>query len=101
MRIKVVSEMFEKINTSVKIVLLEDNLDPDEYILKYGYDRFKNKIDNHPTLEIERNLTILIEHCLDPIREKFGKPITVTSGYRCEKLNKLVGGKPNSQHLKG
>ena len=61
----------------------------------------KNKIDNHPTSEIERNLTILIEHCLDPIREKFGKPITVTSGYRCEKLNKLVGGKPNSQHLKG
>lgn len=61
----------------------------------------KNKIDNHPTPEIERNLTILIERCLDPIREKFGKPITVTSGYRCEKLNKLVGGKPNSQHLKG
>ena len=61
----------------------------------------KNKIDNHPTPEIEKNLTILIEHCLDPIREKFGKPITVTSGYRCEKLNKLVGGKPNSQHLKG
>ena len=59
------------------------------------------KRDNHPTSEIERNLTILIEHCLDPIREKFGKPITVTSGYRCEKLNKLVGGKPNSQHLKG
>ena len=56
----------------------------------------KNKIDNHSTPEIEKNLTILIEHCLDPIREKFGKPITVTSGYRCEKLNKLVGGKPNS-----
>ena len=61
----------------------------------------KNKIDNYPTPEIERNLTILIEHCLDPIREKFGKPITVTSGYRCEKLNKLVGGKSNSQHLRG
>lgn len=61
----------------------------------------KNKIDNHPTPEIERNLTILIERCLDPIREKFGKPITVTSGYRCDKLNRLVGGKPNSQHLKG
>ena len=43
----VVSEMFEQINTSVKIVLLEDNLDPDEYILKYGYDKFKNKIERN------------------------------------------------------
>lgn len=61
----------------------------------------KNKIDNHPTPQIEDNLKALIEECLDPIREKFGKPITVTSGYRCPKLNRLVGGKPNSQHLKG
>lgn len=37
---------------------------------------------------------------LDDIREKYGKPIYITSGYRCEKLNKKVGGKPNSQHLK-
>ena len=61
----------------------------------------KMKIDNTPSEEIKRNLTILIEECLDPIREKFGKPITVTSGYRCEKLNKEVGGVPNSDHKFG
>ena len=37
---------------------------------------------------------------LDDIRERYGKPIYITSGYRCEKLNKLVGGKPSSQHLR-
>lgn len=57
----VVSEMFEKINTSVKIVLLEDNLDPDEYILKYGYDRFKNKIDN-PLNLVEFKMQVLKEN---------------------------------------
>lgn len=61
----------------------------------------KNKIDNHPSPEVEANLTTLIEKCLDPIREKFGKPITVTSGYRCEKLNKAVGGQSNSFHKTG
>lgn len=61
----------------------------------------KNHIENTPTVEIEHNLITLIEQCLDPIREVFGKPITVTSGYRCEKLNKLVGGKSTSFHLTG
>ena len=102
-----------KINTPAKILTIVDKLFNDKF-LDFTYltsklnicesllsKTIKNKIDNHPTPEIERNLTILIEHCLDPIREKFGKPITVTSGYRCEKLNELVGGKSNSQHLRG
>lgn len=37
---------------------------------------------------------------LDEIRKMYGKPITITSGYRCPELNKAVGGKPNSQHMK-
>ncbi len=37
---------------------------------------------------------------LDAIREAYGKPIVITSGYRCAALNKAVGGKPTSQHLK-
>ena len=43
----------------------------------------------------------LVEKVLDPVREMFGKPIRVNSGYRCEKHNKKVGGAAKSQHLTG
>ena len=38
---------------------------------------------------------------LDQLREKVGFPIIITSGYRCPKHNKEVGGKPDSAHIKG
>ena len=61
----------------------------------------KNNIDNNPTNpEIIDNINYTIER-LDEIREKYGKPIIITSGYRCKELNKKVGGKSNSFHLKG
>lgn len=58
-------------------------------------------IDNTPTKEVEDNLIKLIEAILDPLREWYGKPIRVNSGYRCEALNKAVGGSKSSQHLLG
>lgn len=61
----------------------------------------KKGIDNHPTPEAEANMVRLIEQICDPIREKFGKPISVSSGYRCPKLNAAVGGAKTSYHLKG
>ena len=45
-----------------------------------------------------RNLAV---RCLEPTRQRFGLPLQVTSGYRCPRLNKLVGGVKNSQHLTG
>lgn len=61
----------------------------------------KNNIDNNPTNpEIIDNINYTIGR-LDEIREKYGKPIIITSGYRCQELNKKVGGKSNSFHLKG
>lgn len=57
-------------------------------------------IDNTPSFEVVDNLNRLADY-LDGIRAKFGKPILVSSGYRCPLLNKAVGGVPNSQHLKG
>lgn len=58
-------------------------------------------IDNTPDQTITNNLIKLIEAVLDPLREWYGKPITVNSGYRCEALNKAIGGAKSSQHMLG
>lgn len=47
------------------------------------------------------NLLNLINNLLNPIREKLGKPIRVTSGFRNKKLNTAVGGASNSNHMTG
>jgi uncharacterized protein YcbK (DUF882 family) len=61
----------------------------------------KLKIANSPSPDVVANLTYLVENLLDMVREKWGKPIHVNSGYRSEALNKAVGGKATSQHLTG
>lgn len=61
---------------------------------KYG-------IDNRPSEEIKSNIILFIETVLDPIREDWGGPVTVSSGYRCPELNKKVGGAENSGHKYG
>ena len=61
----------------------------------------KLNIDNTPNSIVVNNLQQLVQYILDPLREEFGKAIYVTSGYRCLKLNKAVGGSITSQHCKG
>ena len=58
-------------------------------------------IKNDPSIEECKSLTALIDKVLDPLREAYGKPIIVSSGYRCPKLNAAVGGSASSQHVKG
>lgn len=58
-------------------------------------------IGNRCTKEHVVYLTALVDNVLDPLRERFGKPIIVNSGFRCPALNKAVGGVANSQHVKG
>lgn len=60
----------------------------------------KNRIQNTPSVEVEQNIEELLE-VLDDLREHYGKPIKITSGYRCAALNKLVGGSPTSAHVIG
>ena len=61
----------------------------------------QKRIDNTPNSEIVSNLKQLVDQVLDPLRKRYGKPIKVNSGYRCEQLNKAVKGAVNSQHIKG
>ena len=58
-------------------------------------------IDNTPSDDIKKNLTLFIEKVLDPIREDWGGPIIVSSGYRCPELNAKVGGAKTSGHQYG
>ena len=58
-------------------------------------------IDNTPDATATRNLTLLVDNILDPLREKHGKPIYVNNGFRCDVLNEAVGGAPDSQHKYG
>ena len=58
-------------------------------------------IDNSPTESAYHLLHVLVEQLLDPIREAWGEPIVVSSGYRCKELNALVGGAQHSHHLLG
>ena len=58
-------------------------------------------IDNTPDKETKEKLIRLAKEILQPIRNKWGSAIVVTSAYRCEALNKAVGGSKTSQHRLG
>lgn len=57
--------------------------------------------NNIPSWDDIQRLTLLCRWILDPVREKYGKPIVVTSGFRSPFLNRLVGGVSTSQHMQG
>lgn len=71
-----------------------------EELIKSSTARRKG-IPNLPNGEQKENLIALVDNVLDPLRKLWGKPIIVTSGFRCAKLNRLVGGVAKSQHTKG
>ena len=58
-------------------------------------------IDNQCKKEHIVNLTALVNNVLDPLREAYGKPITINSGFRCPALNKIIKGSTTSDHMSG
>ncbi len=58
-------------------------------------------IDNTLPDKVKGNVAALVDNVLDPLRQAWGKPIHVNSGYRCPALNKAVGGVAGSQHMRG
>ena len=53
------------------------------------------------TFEVRDAIVALVENVLQPLRSAWGAPLKVNSGYRCPKLNAMVGGEPTSQHVRG
>jgi len=65
-------------------------------------DTAKRKgIDNSPTAEHLENLKVISEEVFDKVREYFGVPIFISSGYRSAALNKAIGGSSTSDHNLG
>jgi hypothetical protein len=65
-------------------------------------DTAKRKgIDNSPTAEHLENLKVISEEVFDKVREYFGVPIFISSGYRSAALNKAIGGSATSDHNLG
>ena len=78
---------------------LSEHFDLNEFTRSATADRLH--IDNSIPEELIPSLKNLCEKVLEPLRQHFGTPVVISSGYRCPALNRAVGGVPNSQHLKG
>lgn len=65
----------------------------------------KYQVHNIPSDEqlspVLDNIKALVLNVLDPLRARIARPIIITSGYRCQRVNELVGGSKTSQHLSG
>lgn len=78
---------------------LTDHFTIEEF--EYSSTARAHGIRNKAPMSAIGNARTLCQEVLEPLRQHLGKPIIISSGYRCPKLNKLVGGSPNSQHLTG
>ena len=58
-------------------------------------------LDNTPSQGVINNLHALVTHVLQPIREHYGKPVRISSGYRSGAVNAAVGGSKTSDHMQG
>lgn len=70
---------------------------------EFGHSNTAYRYGLHNTVPDRAKAAIaaLVDNVLDPLREAWGRPITVTSGYRSPQVNKLVGGVATSMHLTG
>lgn len=78
---------------------LSDNFKLKEFV--YSKQAIANQIINIPNDIQINNIKLLAKFLMQPIRDYYGLPVVISSGYRCEELNKIVRGAKNSQHLKG
>ena len=96
---KIHGEPIMNINEIRRTDKLSDNFRLSEFLKSQTASR--RGISNSPTDEHLKNMKILVDNVLQPLREDIGKPLVITSGYRSKELNDAIGGSGNSQHSKG
>jgi hypothetical protein len=96
---KLHGEPVMNINEIKRTDKLSDNFRLSEFLKSQTASR--RGIDNSPTDEHIKNMKILVDNVLQPLREDLGKPLVITSGYRSKALNDAIGGSTSSQHSKG
>lgn len=80
---------------------LSENFSLEEFTASQTATRKGIKEQFTPSQDVINNLKDVCINVLEPIRDWFNVPIKISSGYRCERLNKAIGGAKNSQHLTG
>jgi len=80
-------------------MLLSENFTLDE--LTKSQEAIRLGIENEPNDEQVGNLILLCKNILQPIRNHFKMPVSVSSGFRSVALCKAIGSSAKSQHTKG
>ena len=84
------------VETSIRMIPKEKEL---ELCTGLSHDEFKCRCNN-PRCDYTLISPLLLKSYQD-LREYYGKPLTINSGFRCRSHNKAVGGSENSSHAKG
>ncbi len=69
--------------------------------LVFSQTAARDGIDNTPSPAHVRAMRDLCTKILQPLRDSVGMPLVVSSGYRCPRLNRAIGGSVTSQHMEG
>ena len=79
------------------------NLSPDFTLAEMTRSSTATRLNirNNPDKVQIQNLKRLCENLLQPLRDACGKPLCVSSGFRCSELNRAIKGSPTSDHLAG
>lgn len=64
----------------------------------YAEFKYRNMIRD---AAVRDSVKALVDNVLQPLRNAWGKPLAINSGYRCKEVNAAVNGRPESQHRKG
>ena len=78
---------------------ISENFTLDEFLISQTAER--HGISMTPTRQVAINIRRLVETCLQPLREALDTPIVISSGYRPQELNTLIGGSDTSAHMMG